>query len=339
MRVTEGTSFDLVRETIRRTKGRMEGLQNQAATLKKMNTPSDDPIGAAKVLEIRTDKANIDQFQMNAKLAEAYLNNTDHALSELSDIVVRAKEIALGQSSGASANDDTRLAVAEEITQLYNSAIAAGNRRIGDRYIFGGFKTDRPPVTPDGQFVGDDGNMMIEVGRDVFISMNLPGHEAFNTNPRVEHRSSQPEDQGDPDRSRGRLQQRAPAAYSSSRNDPAQNGPQPENVNVFEELQNLRIGLLTGDTDTIRNTLERFDQIHSRINSMRAKVGSRVNGLQNMTQSLERQMITNAQLGSHLEDADMAQVVSDLAKEETIFRSALQSSQKLIQPTLLDFLR
>lgn len=341
MRVTDGTNFDTVRETIRRTKGRMENLQTQASTLKKMNTPSDDPIGASKVLEIRTDKVNNEQFQMNAKLAEAYLNNTDHALSEISEILVRAKEIAIGQSSGASANDDTRLAVAEEVTQLYNSAVAAANRRIGDRYIFGGYKTDRAPVNPDGKYVGDDGNMMVEVGRDVFISMNLPGHEAFNTNPRVEYRSSQPEDQrGDPDRPlpQGSLQQRAPASYSSTGASQG-GGPQPMNVNVFEELQNLRIGLLTGDTETIRGTLERFDQMHSRINSMRAKVGSRVNGLQSMTQSLERQTITNAQLGSHLEDADMAQVVSDLAKEETVFRSALQSSQKLIQPTLLDFLR
>jgi len=40
-----------------------------------------------------------------------------------------------------------------------------------------------------------------------------------------------------------------------------------------------------------------------------------------------------------LEDADMAQVMSDLAREETIFRGALASSQKLMQPTLLDFLK
>ncbi|MBC7384622.1 MAG: flagellar hook-associated protein FlgL [Cryobacterium sp.] len=339
MRVSDNTNFGLVRETINRTKGRMEKLQTESSTLKKLNTPSDDPVGASKVLEMRTDKVNNEQFTMNAKLAEAQLNNTESALSELSDIVVRAKEIALQQASGASANDDTRLAVSEEITQMYQSAIGAANRRVGDRYLFGGYKTDKPPVTPDGKYVGDDGSMMVEVGRDVFIAMNIPGHEAFNTNPRAEERpaemSASPELQM-------RMGSRQPANYSAAgrfSNDPARNGPQPENVNVFEELQNLRIGLLTSDTDTIRNTLDRFDQIHGRLNSMRAKIGSRVNGLQSMTQSLERQNITNAQLGSHLEDADMAQVVSDLAKEETVFRSALQSSNKLLQPTLMDFLK
>jgi flagellar hook-associated protein 3 FlgL len=336
MRVTENSNYDLVRETIQRSKGRMEGLQAQASTLKKMNTPSDDPIGAAKVLEIRTDKVNTDQFTMNAKMAEAYLNNSDHALSELSDIMVRAKEIALGQASGASANDDTRVAVAEEVTQLYNAAVAAANRRIGDRYLFGGYKTDRPPVSPDGKYVGDEGSMMVEIGRNVFISMNVPGNEIFNTNPKAERRPVQPEGRPSSDQPQGSVNQRAPASYSA---EGAPVGAQPENVNIFEELQNLRIGLLTGSMDTIRDTLERFDQMHARLNSMRAKIGSRVNGLDNMAQSLERQSITNAQLSSHLEDADMAKVVSDLAKEETVFRSALQSSQKLIQPTLLDFLK
>jgi len=330
MRVSDNTNFGLVRETINRTKGRMEKLQTQSATLKKVNTPSDDPVGSSKILEIRTDKVNNEQFLMNAKLAEAQLNNSESALSELADVVVRAKEIALQQASGASANEDTRLAVAEEITQMYQSAIGTANRRIGDRYLFGGYKTDQPPVDVNGKYIGDDGQMMIEVGRDVFISMNIPGHEAFNTNPRVEERPIDLE-----------TGNRTPASYSASGqlNKSGNEGPRPENVNIFEELQNLRIGLLTSDTDTIRNTLERFDQIHGRLNSMRAKIGSRVNGLQTMTQSLERQNITNAQLGSHLEDADMAQVVSDLAKEETVFRSALQSSNKLLQPTLMDFLK
>jgi flagellar hook-associated protein 3 FlgL len=339
MRVSDNTNFGLVRETINRTKGRMENLQQQSATLKKVNTPSDDPVGASKILEIRTDKVNNEQFLMNAKLAEAQLNNTESALGELAEIVVRAKEIALQQASGASANDDTRVAVAEEINQLFQSAVGTGNRRIGDRYVFGGYKTDKPPVTIEGKYVGDDGQMMIEVGRDVFISMNIPGHEAFNTNPQVERRAADAPSAESPEL-QPRVGNRAPASYTADgRAGDSGAAPQPENVNVFEELQNLRIGLLTSDTDTIRNTLERFDQVHARLNSMRAKIGSRINGLQTMTNSLERQNITSAQLGSHLEDADMAQVVSDLAKEETVFRSALQSSNKLLQPTLMDFLK
>src|SRR4051794_22737591 len=138
MRVSENTNFGAVHENIRRSRERMENLQNQNATLKKLNTPSDDPVGAAKVLEVRTDKVNNDQFLSNGKLAEAFLNNSDHALDQLVEIVNRAKEIAINQSSAASSTDESRLGVAEEIGQLFQQAVAVANTRIGDRYLFGG---------------------------------------------------------------------------------------------------------------------------------------------------------------------------------------------------------
>jgi flagellar hook-associated protein 3 FlgL len=162
----------------------MENLQMQSATLKKLNAPSDDPIGAAKVLSVRTEKVNVDQYQTNAKLAEGMLSSAETALGELADIAVRAKEIAIGQSSGASANDDTRLGIAEEVGQLFQQAVAAANTRVGDRYIFGGYKIHKPPVSGEGQYTGDDGQVMLEIANDVFVTANIPGIDAFNTRPK-----------------------------------------------------------------------------------------------------------------------------------------------------------
>ena len=84
MRVTDSTNYGVVRDSITRSRGRMENLQMETATMKKLNRPSDDPVGSAKVLEVRTDKVNNEQFQTNAKLAQAFLDNTDHALEDLS---------------------------------------------------------------------------------------------------------------------------------------------------------------------------------------------------------------------------------------------------------------
>jgi flagellar hook-associated protein 3 FlgL len=337
MRVTENTNFGAIRESIRRSKERMEKLQNESATLKKLNTPSDDPVGAAKVLEVRTEKVNNDQFISNGKLAEAFLNNTDHALSQLVDIVNRAKEIAVNQSSAASSTDESRLGVAEEIAQLYNQAVAVANTRIGDRYLFGGYKTQKPPVDPNGRYVGDNGQMMVEIAKGVYIAMNVPGSEAFNTHPDSSDKVNFKADQG-PDESTAEAQ-RKPASGDPDNPNSLSDHNGPESVNVFDEIQNLRIGLLTGDLDQIRDTLDRFDQIHGQLVATRAKIGSRIQGLQSTDQAMERHNITNAQLTSSIEDADMSQVVSDLAKEETVFRSALASSQKLIQPTLMEFLK
>ncbi|MGE4108944.1 MAG: flagellar hook-associated protein FlgL [Bacteriovoracia bacterium] len=342
MRVTQNTSFNTVRDTVHKAKSRMEKFQNQASTMKKLNVPSDNPIGSAKVLEVRTDKVNNDQYLANAKLAEAFLNNADHALDDLSEVVMRAKEIAIGQASGASSTDETRLGVAEEVNQLFKRAVADANTKIGDRYLFSGYKTHRPSVNEDGQFVGDDGQMMVEIGKDVFISMNVPGIEAFNTNPKTSadfrrlkgvDENGEPMDTGD--------SARAPATTTGGSLETSQSlSPMGEqNANVFNELQNLRIALLTGDLGAIRDTLERFDQIHANIVATRSRVGSRVQGLQGSLKAMERHNLTNAELTSQLEDADMAHVMTEIAKEESVLNSVLSSSKRLVQPTLMDFLR
>ena len=324
MRVTVNTNFDTVRDSIDTVRNRMQNLQNQEATLKKVNRPSEDPVGSVKVLEMRTDKMNNEQFLSNLKMAELYLGNTDHILGEMSDIVVRAKEIAIGQSNAASNNKDSRVAIAEEVNHLYQAAVAAANSRIGERHLFGGYKVERPPVNEKGQYLGDEHEIMVEVAKGIFVPSNLPGIEAFNTNP---------ENSNDYYRL---LEKRGQTEDLSQEEFQANKG---ENVNLFQELQNLRIMLLTGDISGVQNTLERFDSMHNRLVSMRSKVGSRMSGLKATETSLERANITNAKLTSSIEDADMMQVVSDLAKEETIFRSSLKTSQHLIQPTLLDFLK
>src|SRR6185437_15173995 len=114
MRVTENMNYDVLRTNIGRSRERMEKLQTEEATMKKLNTPSDNPVGASKVLEVRTDKMNNDQFIANAKNAESFLTNTEQALQEMTDLVVRAKEIAINQSSDASSSPESRLGVARK---------------------------------------------------------------------------------------------------------------------------------------------------------------------------------------------------------------------------------
>lgn len=319
MRVTENSNYELVKDNVRKSREKLENLQTQAATLKKLNHPSEDPVGSSKLLKLRTDQVNHTQFQLNSKSAQTFLNSTDHAVTALSEIVLRAKEIALGQASEASANDQTRLAVSEEVNQLLLQAIALANQKVGDRYIFSGFKTTTPAVDSLGSYQGDDGQMMLEVGGGVFVAANIPGVEVFNT--------------------QSRQLQSSLTSYPQSglANSSIELGPQ--NVNLFDELQNFRISLIAGDLGGIRDSIDRFDLLHGKLITLRSRLGSRLQGIESTERSMEKNQLTQAALVSSIEDADMAQVVSDLNKEEMIFRSSLASSKKLLQPTLLDFLK
>ncbi len=316
MRVTENTNYETIREGLHRSKDRLDNLQLQSATLRKLNHPSDDPVGSAKVLELRTEKENYEQFLRNGQIARSFLDSTDHALGDLSDMIMRCKEIAINQASSPNSSEEARLSVSEELGQLFQQAVAVANRKLGDRFLFGGYKTLRPPVDSEGVYHGDDGQQMIEIANEVFISMNIPGSEGFNTQPKPSNYS-----QGTP-----------PSEKEDAHTDL-------ENVNLFEAIRKIRIAVLAGDIGNVRNALDDFDRLQSKMISLRAKVGARIQGLQITERSLERHGLTNSALSSTIEDADMVQVVNDMGKEETVFKSALASSRRLIQPTLLDFLK
>ncbi len=71
----------------------------------------------------------------------------------------------------------------------------------------------------------------------------------------------------------------------------------------------------------------------------RAQVGARTAGIDSALANMGKKNVFNAELQSGIEDADVIQVVSDMAREESVLRASLQASNKLIQPTLLDFLK
>lgn len=331
----------------------MEQLQGQAATMKKLTTPSDDPVGASKVLEVRTDTVRNEQYARTGKMAESLLNHADHALEDLTEVLVRAKEIAINQSSMASSTDETRLGVAEEVKQLFNMAVAAGNTKVGERYLFGGYKTSAPPVNDRGEYQGDDGHILVEIAKDVFFDTNVPGLEVFNTrpdqsgdfrrlypeaNPRPLADNSDYRETSDREPAGLRAGDTAPGRLQSD-SDAHLDRFGEENVNLFRELDSLRTSLLTGDVEGIRSTLERLDALHANVVAQRSKLGARVAGLSGTLQTLDRHNITNATLTSNIEDADMAQVLSDIAKEETVLGAVMNSSKKLVMPTLMEFLK
>jgi flagellar hook-associated protein 3 FlgL len=324
MRVGENTTLNTVKDSLNRSRLRMNELQKQNATLKRVNAPSDDPVGNAKLMTIRNEEIDNEMFERNANLAKTFLNYTDSSLEEVTNLLVRAKELALGQSSSAANGPESRVMVAEEIKNIMSEVSAISNRRLGDRFIFSGYQTSTQPFSDAGRYAGDDGAIMVEVQKDVFVGMNIPGREIFL--------------------GAAKSAGRAPSAAEgeSTRGGPElaiqQSAEQP-NEDIFRTLESLRVGLMTNDIDMIRSTLEPLDKIRDRVITTRAKVGARMSGIDSALANMAKKGVFNAELQSNIEDADVIQVVSDMAREETVLRASLQASNKLIQPTLLDFLK
>jgi len=332
MRVGENSTLNTVRDSLNRSRLRMNELQKQNSTMKRVNTPSDDPVGNVKLMTIRNEDLDNEQFERNSNLAKTFLNYTDSSLEEVTNLLVRAKELALGQASSAANGAESRVMVAEEIKNIIQEVNSIANRRLGDRFIFSGYKTGTQPFDQGGTYSGDNGKIMVEVQKDVFVGMNLPGHEVFlglNDQASLSDRALASQNAAAPAGGVGQgpeLAMQQPAAGKPGED-------------IFRTLDGLRVGLMTNDIDLIRSTLEPLDKIRDRVITMRAQVGARTSGIDTALANMGKKNVFNAELQSNIEDSDIIQVVSDMAREETVLRASLQASNKLIQPTLLDFLK
>lgn len=180
MRVADKMAYDQVNRAISKNRSEMANLQNQAATQKRVTKPSDDPVSASRVLGSRIELRGSEQYIKNLNYAKGFLDFTEQSLGELTEIFVRAKELAISQASDASSSAQTRRVVAEEIKQLLNQAVQVSNRKLGERFIFGGFKTTESPFDERGNYLGDLGEMKIHVDKDSFLPMNIPGAVVFH---------------------------------------------------------------------------------------------------------------------------------------------------------------
>lgn len=361
MRVTDRMNFDQVHLNLQKNRSEMAELQNQAATQKRINKPSDDPVASARVLATRSEDRGIQQFVKNIHQARSFLDYTDQSLSEMSDLLVRAKELAIQQSNDAGASRDTREVAGKEMEQAFAQAVQIGNRKLGDRYIFGGFQTTNPPFNRVADYNGDDGELTIMINKDAQVAMNLPGQRVFlgqgvgrdgSLMPRPELPRSAEEipsfrneeqlrhDQIE-DLNQGEIQMRSPASVPgrSTREVDAKQTADQDGVNVFQVLKSFEVALKTNDKEEIQTAIDQLDQGINQVVQARAQVGARSQTLSQTQESLQKTLVDNRALQSQLEDADLFQTVSDITKSDSTLRASLETSGRLVQKSLLDFLR
>jgi flagellar hook-associated protein 3 FlgL len=360
MRIADKMQYGQINSNIQKNRQEMSELQNQASTQKRVNKPSDDPSAAARVLSSRTEERGGQQFLRNIQYAKSFLEFTDNSLSELGDVLVRAKELAVGQASDAGANAMTRQVTAREVEQIYDQAVQVGNRKLGDRYIFGGFSTTTQPFSIDGEYFGDAGDMKVHTQKEAFVAMNVPGSKVFMgkglggdgitragsfTPKTVEelgvHRENiRQEKILESEAEENYVQTRGPASYGQvgamGSKDPVTDSP---GINLFQVLKGFESALRTNDKAGVQESLEALDQAISQVLLARSEVGSRLMSLNNSFETLQKAIVDDKTTASQLEDADIFQTVSDINRVETALKATLETSPKMVQPTLLDFLR
>lgn len=335
-RVSDNSNSASINYTINKSKMKLEDLQTKGASLKRITRPSDDPLGNIEAMALSSSNSDNTQYLRNSDFAMVHLNSTEKSLEQLSDLLLRAKEIAIAQSSDFY-GPDIRKNVASEVQQLRNQALAIANQRLGNRYIFSGFNTLKPPFTADGKYQGDLGHINVEISKDFFIPINLNGVEMFYSNDTVSSKTESPlkdfpqlEKQALPEKGR---------TLASTTPDQDSSAGWSNRDNIFAQLSNLTAALENNDPEFVRNTLERLDSSLSRLVTLRTKVGSLTGNIEHAQNQLDSEAGFHAERRSKLLDADVAELYSDIVKQQHVLKTAYQSSKTLMNQSLLDFIR
>jgi flagellar hook-associated protein 3 FlgL len=299
MRVTEGMISATILNNIQLGKQRLDQLQQEISTGLKVSTPGDDPVAAQQVLQLKGALQDGTQYARNITTGNAWLTQADSSMDEMGNVVTRAMEIAQEMASGTNTATD-RASAASEVQQLKDQLIQLGNSQVAGKYIFGGFVSDKPPFdTATGAYVGTDDAVNMEVDRGTYVAIGYSGGKLLRG--------------GTPPGSSG--------------------------ADVIGTLNNLITALSSNDTAGIQGTLPALDASQDQILAARADVGARMNRVQNASDNLDSMKVSLNAVISDNQNADLAQVASDLVSQQTAYQAALAASAKTSQLSLLDYLK
>lgn len=142
MRVTMRNQYDTFLYNVQNTQSRLMELNTQASSQKRINKPSDDAIGASRVLNYRDSIASISQYQSNIDTAKGWLGLADESMMQVSTVLTRLRSLAEQGATGTMAAKD-REASSYEARQLFDQLISLSNTDYQGSSVFAGHKVEQ----------------------------------------------------------------------------------------------------------------------------------------------------------------------------------------------------
>jgi len=153
MRVSDQMLFHSVIAHLQRQTKSLIHLQEQVATEKRINRPSDDPVGQPLVLNYAKTLAATEQYLRNIGRGESYITSSESALQTVQDQLQRARELAVQMANDTNSAAD-RATAAIEVREIFDQLVAAANTSVEGRYLFAGNETGTIPFVDHGHYIG-----------------------------------------------------------------------------------------------------------------------------------------------------------------------------------------
>lgn len=280
--------------------GKMSKLQEQIQSGSKINRPSDDPVTAVKGMGYRRDLAKVEQYNRNMITANSWLDTTDESLNQVGEQLKRVRELVIQAANDTNTPED-RDKMKMEIDQIRQQLQDVANTKVADSYIFSGTNTSQPlyPEATPPVTVNEE-SVEIEIFDGIRLPVNTPGKTLFK----------------DIDDMMGKI--------SGLLGDPTKSGAE-----IGDALGGVA-NQSTGDDITA---------IHNKVLAAQADVGARQNRVEMMEDRLSLREVSVTKQLSENEDVDYSKAITELVTNESIHQAALSVGAKIIQQTLVDFIR
>ncbi|MBD7943044.1 flagellar hook-associated protein FlgL [Psychrobacillus sp. Sa2BUA9] len=309
MRVTQSMLSSNMLRNLSNSYSKMGKLQDQINTGSKISRPSDDPVIAVKGIGYRTNLNKVEQYKRNMGEVENWLDTSDDTLDHVGIALRRVQELVTNAASDTNTDED-REKMKKEIDQIKLQIRDLANTKVGEKYLFSGTNT-LSPVFENGKFAGQtftEGDSLTNL-----VNTANPG---FSNSVEIE-------------------------VYDGVNLD-----VNTKAVDMFAQIDDMLTSIQKDLADPagtigskIGDHLSTISTVQNKVLENRADIGARQNRVDMMINRLATQEVVVTKQLSDNEDIDYERVITDMITQESIHQAALSVGAKIIQSTLVDFIR
>jgi flagellar hook-associated protein 3 FlgL len=176
-RITQLAMANSATSNMQQTLARLQQLQGEISSNRRIQKPSDDPVGTVSALHLRSGLGQNTQIGRNISDAQSWLGNADNTLSSVVSQIQRVRDLAVQSQNGALGSTELA-AMGDELDQLKASLIGLANTKLGNRSLFAGTAAGAA-FDSTGNYLGTGGAIERTIAPGQRLQINLTGDSVF----------------------------------------------------------------------------------------------------------------------------------------------------------------
>lgn len=302
MRVTNVMTARISVNQMNESRAKLARIQEQASSGLRINRPSDDSVGYQNALRLDGSIGQTESFLRSIDASRVRMGTTENALADAADLISQAEVTAI-EGANSTNGPETYAILKLEIESIFESLVDRANAQSAEgAYVFAGDASEAPAFSTSGPFVsGNPPPTVAFEGLANAVSVEID-RDVF-----------------------------IPVTLDGSAVFEGAAG-------AFEGLRSLWTGLDQNDPDAVRASIDELGAAREQLLAARSEIGTSGATANRVEDSLTVRREELTERLSITEDADVFDVYSRLAQQETSLQATLQISSNLLSQTLLDFI-